>query len=280
MARWPNASFNNGSIWDKANHWGHINTDLDQNAYLNGTSIALPHGDINLAESGLNIVDAIAILNVGSFKTWTRKILTHSGNTFTYDPVPDWKTKHHDYFLECKLSFLDSENEWLFDPETKDLYFSPPNGLNPNELKIRAKVQSYAFVITNSDYIQIKNTEFFSTTFKFSNSDYGLVEECNLFYPSCYKRMLGIVNSQPNMNLFTSCSNSKVSKSAFRYTYVSALEMYSGNNIIEDCYFYHIDYTATDLNGLMTTIQMGGSNNVFRNNTMHKLGASTTLNPG
>ena len=30
----------------------------------------------------------------------------------------------------------------------------------------------------------------------------------------------------------------------------------------------------------MTTIQMGGSNNIFRNNTMHKLGASATLNPG
>jgi hypothetical protein len=56
--------------------------------------------------------------------------------------------------------------------------------------------------------------------------------------------------------------------------------MYSGNNTIEDCYFYHIDYTATDLNGLMTTIQMGGSGNVFRRNTLHKLGASATLNPG
>jgi len=106
------------------------------------------------------------------------------------------------------------------------------------------------------------------------------VEMCNLFYPSCYKRMLGIVDSQPKMSLFTSSSNSKVSKSAFRYTDGSALEMYSGNNIIEDCYFYHTDYTATDLNGLMTTIQMGGSNNVFRNNTMHKLGASATLNTG
>jgi len=56
--------------------------------------------------------------------------------------------------------------------------------------------------------------------------------------------------------------------------------MYSGNNTIEDCYFYHIDYTSTDLNGLMTTIQMGGSGNVFRRNTLHKLGASATLNPG
>ena len=65
---------------------------------------------------------------------------------------------------------MDSENEWFFDPETKDLYFYPPNGSDPNELKIRAKVQSYAFQITNSDYVQIKNIDFFSTTFKFTNS--------------------------------------------------------------------------------------------------------------
>ena len=82
MARWPNASFDNGSIWDKANHWGHGTIDLDQNAYSNGTLIDLPHGNINLAESGLNIVDAIAILNVGSFKTWTRKSTNSFGKYF------------------------------------------------------------------------------------------------------------------------------------------------------------------------------------------------------
>ena len=280
MARWPNASFIDGSIWDKEDHWGHGTIDLDENSYSNGTLIDYPHGEVNLAESGLNIVDAIAILNVGSFKTWTRRVLTHSGNTFTYDPVPDWKLKHHDYFLEGKLEFLDNENEWFFNPETKELYLYPPYGLDPNELEIRGKVQSYAFDIINSDYIQLKNIEFFATTFRFTNSDYVLVEGCNLFYPSCYKRMLGVVDTPPEMSIFTSSSNSKVSKSAFRFTDGSALEMYSGNNTIEDCYFYHIDYTATDLNGLMTTIQMGGSNNVFKNNTMHKLGASATLNPG
>ena len=280
MARWPNASFTDGSIWDKEDHWGHGTIDLDENSYSNGTLIDYPHGEVNLAESGLNIVDAIAILNVGSFKTWTRRVLTHSGNTFTYDPVPDWKLKHHDYFLEGKLEFLDSENEWFFNPETKELYLYPPDGLDPNELEIRGKVKSYAFDITNSDYVELKNIEFFATTFRFTNSDYGLVEGCNLFYPSCYKRMLGVVDTPPEMSIFTSSSNSKVSKSAFRFTDGSALEMYSGNNTIEDCYFYHIDYTATDLNGLMTTIQMGGSNNVFKNNTMHKLGASATLNPG
>ena len=280
MARWPNASFADGTIWNKENHWGHGTIDEDENAYTNGTLIDEPHGSIDLASSGLDISGAIAILNVGSFKTWTRRVLTHSGNTFTYDPVPEWKTKHHDYFLEGKLAFLDAEGEWFLDTLTNDLYFWPPDNANPNNLQIRGKVQSYAFDISNSDYIHIKNIEFFGTTFKITNGDYTRIEGCNFWYPSCYKRMLGIIDTQPDMSLITGSSNCVVYQCAFRYTDGSALEMYSGNNTIEDSYFYHIDYTATDLNGLMTTIQMGGTGNIFRRNTMHKMGASATLNPG
>ena len=103
MARWPNANFADSSIWDKENHWGHGTIDDNSDAYDNGTLIDAPYEGVDLAGSGLNITNAIAILNVGSFKTWTRRVLTHNGNTFTYDPVPGWKTKHHDYFLEGKL---------------------------------------------------------------------------------------------------------------------------------------------------------------------------------
>jgi len=280
MARWPNAKFQDASIWDKENYWAHGLIDEDENAYQNGTMIDAPHGDISLENIGFNIEGAIAILNVGSFKTFTRKVLTHNGNTFTYEPVDLWKTKHHDYFLEQKLEFLDSEGEWFYDADLSKIYFWPPNDINPNTLNIRGKIQSYAFNVTNSDYIEIKNLDFFGTTFNFHNSDNALIEHCNLFYPSCYKRMLGITGTQPEMSIFTSSSNCKVSNSAFRYTDGSALEMYSNNNTIDNCYFYHIDYTATDLNGLMTTIQMGGDNNIFRRNTMHKMGASATLNPG
>ena len=280
MARWPNANIEDGSIWNKDDYWGHGTIDQDDEAYDNGTLIDEPHSDINLATIGFDITDAVAILNVGSFKTWTRRVNSHNGNTFTYDTVPDWKVKHHDYYLEGKLEFLDSENEWFFNPETKELYYYPPNDLNPNTLDIRGKVQSYAFEIYDSDFITIQEVEFFGTTFKYDNSDYGLIDRCNLFYSNCYKRMLGIIDTVPDITIFTSSSYCKVVRSSFRYTDGSALEMYSGDNTIEDCYFYHIDHTATDLNGLMTSIQMGGSDNIFRNNTLHKLGASATLNPG
>ena len=280
MARWPNAFFEDGSIWDKESNWAHGTIDLDENAYQNGMMIDNPHGDISLENIGFNVEGATAILNVGSFKTYTREILNHNGNTFYYEPVDLWKTKHHDYFLEKKIEFLDSPGEWFYDLDSSLVYFWAPDNANPNNLNIRGKVQSYAFEIIDSDYIEIRDLEFFGTTFKFENSDYSIVDHCNLIYPSCYKRMLGVVDTQPEMSIFTSSSNCKVINSAFRFIDGSALEMYSGSNTIENCYFYHIDYTATDLNGLMTTIQMGGSNNIFRRNTMHRMGASATLNPG
>ena len=280
MARWPNAFFEDGSIWDKESNWAHGTIDLDENAYQNGMMIDSPHGDISLENIGFNVEGATAILNVGSFKTYTREILNHNGNTFYYEPVDLWKTKHHDYFLENKIEFLDSPGEWFYDVDSSLVYFWAPNNANPNNLNIRGKVQSYAFEIIDSDYIEIRDLEFFGTTFKFENSDYSIVDHCNLVYPSCYKRMLGVVDTQPEMSIFTSSSNCKVINSAFRFIDGSALEMYSGSNTIENCYFYHIDYTATDLNGLMTTIQMGGSDNIFRRNTMHRMGASATLNPG
>ena len=280
MARWPNANFRDGSIWDKENHWAHGLIDDDENAYQNGTMIDKPHGNISLADIGFNIQGATAILNVGSFKTYTKEVLSHNGNSFTYEPVDLWKTKHHDYFLERKLEFLDSEGEWFYDPDSSKLYFWPIDNVNPNTLNIRGKVQSYAFDINNSDYVEIRDLEFFGTTFKFNNSDNSIVDHCNLVYPSCYKRMLGFIGTQPEMSVFNSSRYCTVSNSAFRYTDGSALEMYSNDNTIDNCYFYHIDYTSTDLNGLMTTIQMGGSNNVFKRNTMHKMGASATLNPG
>jgi len=282
MARWPNANFEDGTIWDKDNHWAHGLIDQDDMAYQNGTMIDEPHGDIALENIGFNIEGAIAILNVGSFETYTREVLTHNGNTFTYNPVDEsgWRTKHHDYFLERKLEFLDSPGEWFYDSESSELYFWPPNNQNPNTLNIRGKVQSYAFNFNNSDYVEIRDIEFFGTTFKFNNCDNSLVDHCNLFYPSCYKRMLGVTGVEPEMSVFNSSSYCKVSNSAFRYTDGSALEMYSNNNTIDNCYFYHIDYSVADLSSVMTTIRMGGSNNIFRRNTLHKMGASSTLNSG
>ena len=56
--------------------------------------------------------------------------------------------------------------------------------------------------------------------------------------------------------------------------------MWGGNNTLEDCYFSYIDKTVANLSSVMTTIRLNGSNNIVKNNTFYKTGASSTLNSG
>ena len=290
MARWPNAKFSDESIWDNDNHWAKGTIDDDENAYSNGTMIDDPYTNdqgesINLSAQGFDLdqnnKEAIAILNTGSFRTWSRKVTSHSGGTFNYSNTPGWKTKHHYYYLEGRLEFLDSAGEWFFDTADSTLYLWPENNANPKNLDIRGKVQSYAFNITASEYIHIKNLEFFATTVYFYNGDNSLIYGSNFMYPSCSKRMLRVVDTQPELTLFTSGSKDNIiRKSAFRNTDGSVIEMWGGDNMIDSCYFNNIDYSVADNSSIMLTIRMNGSDNVFSHNTIHKTGASATVKVG
>ena len=290
MARWPNAKFSDESIWDNDNHWAKGTIDDDENAYSNGTMIDAPYTNdqgesINLSAQGFDLdqnnKEAIAILNTGSFRTWSRKVTSHSGGTFNYANTPGWKTKHHYYYLEGQLEFLDSAGEWFFDTADSTLYLWPENNANPKNLDIRGKVQSYAFNITASEYIHIKNLEFFATTVYFYNGDNSLIYGSNFMYPSCSKRMLRVVDTQPELTLFTSGSKDNIiRKSAFRNTDGSVIEMWGGDNMIDSCYFNNIDYSVADNSSIMLTIRMNGSDNVFSHNTIHKTGASATVKVG
>lgn len=289
MARWPNAKFSDNTIWDNDNYWAKGTIDDNSSAYSNGTIIDDPYTNsagttIDLNAAGFDLDEtnkqAIAILNVGSFKTWSRLVTSHSGNTFNYATVPSWKTKHHYYYFEGRREFLDQTGEWWYDTynNVDSLYYYANNGVDPNKLDFRGKVQSYAFSITASEYIHIKNLEFFGTTVYFSNGDNCLVYGCNFMYPSCSKRMLRVVDTAPEMTIFTSnSSNSIIRRSAFRNTDGIALEMWGGDNRIDSSYFHHIDYSVADNTGLMVTIRMNGSDNIFSYNTVHRTGASATL---
>lgn len=280
MARWPNARFDDGTIWDQDNNWAHG----DENASVNGMEVDDPYGGTDLSSLPFSIEGALAILNIGSFRSYTRYVTSHQqgSNEFEFDLIPDgaYRTKHHYYFLEKKLEFLDQENEWYYDPGTGDLYFWPPDNADPNDLNIHGKDQAYAFQIQNSSHVLLKGIHFFATTIKIDNSDYSTVDGCRFLYPSCYRRMLGVAGAEPEMTRIDGSSHCLITRSSFEYTDGSAIETYGGENIIEDNYFYHIDWTVTDLSSVMTSMRMGGDNNIFRQNTVHRTGASSGLNPG
>jgi hypothetical protein len=291
-ARWPNANFSDFSVLNLTHNWGHGTIDSIGN-YVNGE--LQDAGGVDglsdgLNESGINPVGAIAILNVGSFKTYSRTVQTFnsSSSVFTYDEVPTWRDKHHNYFLEGKKELIDVPNEWWFDPVEKTIYMMFAEGIDPNKLDIRVKTQAYAFDISNSNNITIQDLDFFSTTYKILDCNGCEIRNTELMYPSTSKRGLGIAGETTDERWVTRmdrCTNCLVDNSSFAHTDGSAIEFHgsaskSYNNIINNSHFEFIDWSASDLPGLMVTVYFGGANNTFTNNTVHRTGASSTLSIG
>ena len=84
MARWPNAQFIDESIYN-LDFWAESDVSLDSNGTMN--DVSFPE---NLASSGINAQGALAIANVGSWKTWVVPIISHTAgsNIFNYEPAP------------------------------------------------------------------------------------------------------------------------------------------------------------------------------------------------
>ncbi len=268
-ARCPNASLTDESVWDQDNNWAKL-SGADLNNLT--TMIDTPTGHSDLAGLGFSVVDAMAVLNIGSFRTYTHKVLTHTSGTttFTVDPVFKRKSSGNQfYFLEGMLEFLDVQNEWYFNDTTKELYY-----WGDTNATIRGKVQDYAFNLTNCDGITISGIDFFATTVRFKNCDRAWVEKGDYNFPSCTKRMLGAEQVAPAATEFDGGTDNTFFDNTMRYADTEAIYMNGADNRIENCLFEYIDWSCGDLPGLMGAVYMYGSSPTYRGNTGHTTGGS------
>ena len=309
-ARYPSGQWKDESVYS-LNNWchGYYNkpSSSDPFYYENGEIIDFSHTNIDLLEfvnkqkiidPSFTLKDAMINLNVGSFKSYTKiinsvEILNNPDRIkLKYHEVALWKTKHHYYYLENKLEFLNSENEWYYDIENNYIYVRLTNDIDPNLTNIRVKIEPYVLNLNNANNCIVENINFFGTTLKVNGSDNVDIKNCNFYYPSCYAHMMNQINPGEDIdasinqvfNAMTkitgSSNNCRFYRCAFKYTDGTALEIYGGNNILEDNYFSYIDKTVANLSSVMTTIRMNGNNNLLKNNRFYKTAASSTLNSG
>ncbi|MBT3201945.1 MAG: hypothetical protein HN350_18750 [Phycisphaerales bacterium] len=280
-ARWPNAFLHDRSIWDIES-----SRACGLASSPNGSLVDKPHAKANLAASGLDANGAIAILNVGSWMTYSRKVTGHKpgSGAFEYKKVPVFRAKHHYYYLEGKLDLLDAEREWFYDRPSKTLYLWAPGGKAPGKT-VRAKTQVYALDARSCSYVRLQGLGFFATTFRFLESTNITVEDCDLSFPSCSARMLGVLGA-PDATQITAprrpggaCGNAVIN-CTFSDSDTHAIEMRGDASRIENCAFANIDFTVSDLPGLMVSVRMSGKGNVFRRNTIDMCGASSTISAG
>ena len=280
-ARWPNAQFNDDSIFSHST-WAQGDEDNSSNGVLKiDTNIHDPET--------IDLDGSIGILNIGSFKTSTVEITDHNlvSDVINYnssDLTGNYKTKHHYYFFEGKKEFIDTNNEWFHDKADNILYLFPDDGLDPSNRSIKAKITDYRVTFNGANYVKFKGINFYATTFLMTgNSDNNIIEECNFYFPSASKRMLGTTNGvdTPNVTqLEGNADNNHILKCLFEYSEGEALRIKGDNNTIENNYFHHIDWSVSDLESLMVSILCTGDDNIFDNNSIHTTGASATVLPG
>jgi len=295
MARWPNAQFDDLSIYDHDNWAQGEETGSTDGSFLIDESYDDP-GSLSLANS-------IGILNVGSFRTFNREIATHTqqggDDIITYTtPIGEnglgaglsnngeLKDKHHYFFFEGKKEFIDVENEWFLDTTNDDLYLNPPNGVDLFQTPIRGKIRDYSMTIAGSEFLKINGLTFFATTIHSRGSNNLEISACNFYYPSHSKRMLGDLSGAHATTFGTGSGNSAridsstVSGCLFIDSEGEALVIRGDNNTIKNSYFRNIDWSATELNGLMVSVFIDGTGNTFTGNEIYYTGASATVWPG
>lgn len=282
-ARWPNGNWYDGSVWNKEKSmmWpdkgkGELGT------YFNKTLTALD----------FDLTGGIIIVNSGSFKTYQTNITQHQAGSdhFSYNTKGvkshfSFKddVSRHGYFLEGKLGLLDEENEWFFDPKTKQLYLWAKEGVNPETLDVKGKVQSYALNVKHSKHIQFIGINFFATTFKIERSQFVKVEDANLLYPSYSKRMLGDISPIDVTKMVVKkeddIAKNHLKNCTIAYSDGPAIEMNGTGNVVENCYMHDIDYSCTHKGGY-TLNMVNAKELVFRRNTIHTTGCSELFKAG
>ena len=296
-ARWPNAQFSDETVFNRS-YWAEGTLTGSNNAYTQGwLTDAGPetgvHTGLNetINATGLDPEGAIAVMNLGSFRSNSRVITdwNSANGTFAYDGTGvGWKTKHHAYFLEGKRELIDVDGEWWFNNAINRLHYKTPSGQNANNLDLRVKVQPFAMSVENSDGVTIQGLDFFGTTVNFNECDGCSFTNSTLEYPSTSKRGLGIAGESEDdrwMTRFYRSTNSFVDNISITNTDGGALEFQgsagqSHNNTVNNSYFHAIDWSAADQKGLMVTIYEGGRDMYFTNNTVHLTGASSVLSIG
>ncbi len=286
-ARWPNARWEDGSIWNQVKSWAHQDNKSTYGRLINDKKYH------NLAKTGKDFTGAIAIMNIGSWLTFAQFVKHHGTgqNYFTYEPnlwdrLKDerfWNSKKRQgwYFLECSLSCLDTTGEWFYNPSTGELYLWPEDVKDLGKKEIRGKIITYALTLKNCNYVIVRGLNFFGATFKIENCLNTIVEDSHLLYPSYSKRMLGILDEPEVTSIISSSevtSNNIIRNCVFEYTDGPGLKIQGKGNIVENCYFHDIDYSCVGRGWTIDGSQ--GVETIFRRNTIHTAGASEGFKSG
>eukprot|EP00912_Choanoflagellata_sp_UC4_P001919 UC4_evm1s1233 len=203
-ARWPNARFDDRSIYFGPERWAHTRPGGYHNT-TTGKGLVKDAGQCNvsdpnplfhtccsycnansLSESGINATGASMILNAWADGTGAEIIKFHNPGTdsLIYDATwckdeiikrgkcsDGFRGGYGKYFLEGTLALLDAATEFHYERGSGMLYLYTLDGKRPKPGSVRYKAQTYALDFYDSTFITLANVSFFATAIRAYDDD-------------------------------------------------------------------------------------------------------------
>ena len=258
LARYPNAGWKDKSMFMAVSNWFRSKVpgthDLatkegllrDNGACSTPEACCAKCNTHDLAKSGINATGALAIMNLWSCDTGVQRVKEHNiaqANILRYDATwvglcDTYRGGDGRYYLEGLESFLDTDEEWLFNNDTKRVVLAS----KPDQ-QLRGRVSDYALVVDDAAFLIVSNMSFHATTFSISGnvSDITL-SSLVLNYSAISRRSLGD-NSPP------------IALSVWRDNRIQTVSGIPGNFLLQDLEVRYSDGPALMLNGDHSTIR-------------------------
>lgn len=255
LARWPN---NTGSLL--------IPTLAGADA---GTSRTITDSDI----PGISNFWKGAVLWSLGGSAWCAQATTITGyddttHTLTFNQMALTGSNYNPkqgsrYYLSGVKGALDTEKEWWYDADGKQLYLWAPGGVDPSIMTVEAKKRNYAFDLSDKSNVTIQGISLFGASINTTVGTAGcLIKNINGKYvahdngagTAAYINILG--------------SNNELNSCEFSYSSREVVRMVGTNNKIINCYIHDGDYVAASV----SMVAVGGSHNLISHNTMSDAG--------
>merc|ERR1719419_919079 len=272
-ARWPNALWSDRTVF-LVDHWRPTQFGSDRGLVV----------DEMLAESGLDMTGAMAVLNIGSWVTYVAKVDSHEigSDRFLYNDtfnIHKFKPEANHYYLEGSKALLDAPGEWFY--HDHELFVIPPKGKTCQDLtSLRGRTVDYGLTITDSTDITIANITFFGANInaygpRTANIDRISFDSLTFLFPSSSHRMLG--DATPPMATQLIADRHKngsisVTNCTFYGSEGSALVYESTNGIVTNNLFTYNDWAVQGDTACVESKSYDGkiSHNTFDHNGSNK----------
>ncbi|MBD3347053.1 MAG: hypothetical protein GF401_18520 [Chitinivibrionales bacterium] len=159
------------------------------------------------------------------------------------------------------MELLDTEGEWVIQNDT--LYFRPPWGMTPDEMRVSVKRRNSVALLSTREYIELADLCFHGGSAVLAESHHCTIDNCHFRYVSHFTQFTYRYDAlasgsntdkyKGNRGIYISGSNNVIKNSSVVYSAASGIIIADTANTVTNCLIHEIDYRGTYAAGVFFT---------------------------